>query len=81
MARRMRTNRDALRRKGRRCVGSKRPGQTGQSILEYLVIVTVVVAAILGMISTVETGVNDFYSATSNKVVEVAGQVGNFTPP
>ena len=51
----------------------------GQSILEYLVITTVVVLAILGISGLVTQKTDDLFSSAGNKVGEAANQLGTFT--
>ena len=60
---------DLLRRRLR----SKR----GQSILEYLVITTVVVLAIFAIRATVQTNTNALYNESANKLVGANTMLGN----
>lgn len=57
----------------RRRVRSKR----GQSILEYLVITTVVVLSILAIRATVQTRTNALYNMSANRVGDAGTLVSN----
>ena len=50
----------------------------GQSILEYLVITTVVVLAILGIKGMVDTKARELFNGAGNKIGEAATLIGNF---
>ena len=50
----------------------------GQSILEYLVITTVVVLAILGIKGMVDTKARDLFNGAGNKIGEASTLLGNF---
>ena len=57
----------------------RRLGNTrGQSILEYLVITTVVVLAILGIRAMVQTQTVGLFNEAGNKVGEATTQLGTF---
>lgn len=51
----------------------------GQSILEYLVITTVVVLAILGIRGLVSTQTNTLFTEAGNKVGEASTQLSTFS--
>ena len=51
----------------------------GQSILEYLVITTVVVLAILGIRGLVTTQTTTLFTEAGNKVGEASTQLGTFS--
>ena len=51
----------------------------GQSILEYLVIATVIVAALLAVRGTVSTHVSSLFTNASTKVGSAATSLGNLT--
>ena len=51
----------------------------GQSILEYLVITTVVVLAILGIRGLVNTKTTDLFNEAGNKVGEATTQLSTFS--
>ena len=59
----------------KRRLGNKR----GQSILEYLVITTVVVLAILAIRGMVQTQTEGLFNQAGNKVGEATTELGNFT--
>ena len=51
--------------------------QKGQSILEYLVILTVVVLAILFIRTAMSSSMNNTYNQAANKVNQAANMIGN----
>ena len=55
-------------------------GRKGQSIVEYLVIVTVVIAAILLIRGTVAGNMNTLFTNAATQTGNAAGQVGGATP-
>ncbi len=57
-----------------RCLRNKR----GQSILEYLVITTVVVAAILAIRATVKTNMNSVFGKAAERVGDSQKVLNNF---
>lgn len=62
----------------RRTVGSRRclRAQRGQSILEYLLIVTLIVIAFVTIKPTVQTHLNTLYGHARNKVGTAASSFG-----
>lgn len=50
----------------------------GQSILEYLVITTVVIFVILGIRAAIQTTTQQVYDTASTKVGEAGTQLGTF---
>lgn len=50
----------------------RRRAQKGQSILEYLVIATVIVGAILAIRGVVQTNMNDLYTEAAAKTADAA---------
>ncbi len=51
----------------------------GQSILEYMVIVTVVVLAILAIRGTVDTRVTEVFTAAADRTGDAATALGNLS--
>lgn len=51
----------------------------GQSILEYLVIATVIVIAIFAIQGTVSNNMNDLYTNAAGKTATAAGSLGGLT--
>ena len=60
-----------------RHVSKRGRSRRGQSILEYLVIATVIVTAILLIRTTVATHMNTLYNSAAQKTADAAGSLGN----
>lgn len=54
-------------------------GRRGQSILEYLVIATVIVSAILFIRPFVNTHIRNLYNNSANKVAQASNSLGNLS--
>lgn len=51
--------------------------RTGQSIVEYLIILVVIVVAIMAIRSTLQENMNSLFSQAADKVNEAAGALGS----
>ena len=58
----------------------KHARRRGQSILEYLVIITVIVIAIFAIRNTVSGNMNSLFNSAAAKTANAAGSLSNVVP-
>ena len=66
------------------CVGGRKVDmeqRRGQAIVEYLVVATVVIAAIIAIRPAIQAAVNALYASAATKANDAATKLGSLTIP
>ena len=61
-------------------MGKRLTGKRGQAFVEYLVIIVLVIAALLGVRAVIGTNINNTYNAVGTKTANMAGTITARTP-